>query len=186
VVGIGLTLAGVGLNAQKEFSPANRDRGKAAVEFRDKDVQIVAAYYYSQRNHNMRWLMIEAAMSTTAENVIARKAITLVTPEGVEVPLATQEQVAADVNQIQALLRNASTVGHDVASYFTQTDRIENMNLFTLPFGGVVHDSFVVDRDRVAVGRLFFAAPKTAWPPGTYALAVRHSKGRAELPIRLE
>ena len=60
------------------------------------------------------------------------------------------------------------------------------MRLFTLPFGPVVHDSFVVDRDRVAVGPLFFESPTGAWEDGTYALIVRHGEGTAELPIRLE
>jgi hypothetical protein len=60
------------------------------------------------------------------------------------------------------------------------------MNLFTLPFGPVVHDDFVVDAHRVAVGPLFFESPTGAWEDGTYALIVRHEKGTAQLPIHLE
>ena len=60
------------------------------------------------------------------------------------------------------------------------------MRLFRLPFGPVVHDEFIVDRDRVAVGPLFFEAPTGAWERGTYALIVRHEKGMAQLPINLE
>jgi hypothetical protein len=181
-----LTLGGAMLGAQTEFSSANRQRGRAAVEYRDKDIHIVAAYYYSQRNHESRWLMIETGVSTNEPTAIARDAIALRTPEGREIPLAGQRQVGEDVNRITALLQNASAVNHDVVSYFTQRDRVENMNLFTLPFGEVVHDDFVVDRHRVAVGRLFFAAPTGAWESGTYALVVRHSKGTAELPIALD
>ncbi len=185
-VALVLTLGGLELAAQKEFSPANRTRGRAAVEYRDTDIQAVAAYYYSQRHHDSRWLMIEAAVSTTHDAVIKRSDIVLVAPDGREIPLATQEQVGADVTRIQALLQNASTENHEVVSYFTQRDRIESMNLFTLPFGDVVHDSFVIDRDRVAVGRLFFASPTGAWERGTYALVIRHSKSAAEMPIHLE
>jgi hypothetical protein len=174
------------LAAQQEFSPANRQRGKAAVEYRDKDIQIVAAYYYSQRNHASRWLMLETAVSTTRPTAIARSAIVLRTPEGREIPLASQQQVGADVPRITALLQSATVVSHDVVSYFTQRERAESMNLFTLPFGEVVHDDFVVDRDRVAAGRLFFASPTGAWERGTYALVVRHSQGTAELPVHLE
>jgi hypothetical protein len=60
------------------------------------------------------------------------------------------------------------------------------MNLFTLPFGDVVHDSFVVDQNRVAAGRLFFESPTGAWTDGTYALIVHHDDGTAEVPIVLE
>ena len=184
--GAALALSLQAVAAQQEFSPANRQRGKAAVEYRDSDVHIVAAYYYSQRNHESHWLMIEAAMSTNDPETIARDAIALRTPEGREIPLASQRRVGEDVNRVRRLLQNASTVDHDVVSYFVQRDRADSMPLFTLPFGDVVHDRFVVDRDRVAAGRLFFESPTGAWEDGTYALIVRHADGTAELPIVLE
>jgi hypothetical protein len=174
------------LIAQQEFSPANRDVGRAAVEYSDADAHIVAAYYYSQRNHGSRWLMIEAGISTTELTTIERSAIALRTPQGREIPLASQRRIGEDVPRIQQLLQNATVVSHNVTSYFLQRDRIESMRLFTLPFGPVVHDSFVVDRHRVAAGPLFFESPTGAWEDGTYALIVRHSKMVAELPIHLE
>jgi hypothetical protein len=183
---VALALGGLDLAAQKEFSSANRSLGRAAVEYKDPHVQAVAAYYYSQRNHDSRWLMIEAALSTTAEQTFKRSDISLITPEGREVPLATQKMVGDDSNRISALLQNSRVLDHDVLSYFRQSDRTESMKLFTLPFGGVVHDSFVVDRDRVAAGRLFFASPTGAWARGTYALVIRHTRGAAEIPINLE
>lgn len=181
-----MALAPLTLAAQEEFSSANRNRGRAAVEYRDADAHIVAAYYYSQRNHESRWLMIEAGVSTRDSNTIERSAIALRTPDGREIQLATQRRVGEDTSRITQLLQNASTLGHNVASYFVERDRIEDMRFFTLPFGPVVHDSFVVDRHRVAVGPLFFESPTGAWERGTYALIVRHSKGTAELPIHLE
>src|SRR5688572_22292852 len=186
VYGAALALAVPTLAAQEEFSSANRNVGRAAVEYRDDDAHIVAAYYYSQRNHGSRWIMIEAGVSTDDTIVIERNAIALRTPQGREIPLATQRRVGEDVSRIEQLLQNAGVLSHNVASYFVQRDRIENMQLFTLPFGPVVHDSFVVDRHRVAVGPLFFESPTGAWEKGTYALVVRHSKGTAELPIHLE
>jgi hypothetical protein len=85
-----------------------------------------------------------------------------------------------------ALATLARVQSHDVVSYFNQRDRIEDMQLFRLPFGPVVHNEFVVDRDRLAVGPLFFESPTGAWERGTFALIVRHEKGTAELPIHLE
>jgi len=184
--GDALVLGAQSLGAQEEFSPANRERGRAAVEYKDADAHVVAAYYYSQRNHDSRWLMIEAGVSTTESIAIERSAIALRTPQGRVIPLATQRRVGEDVVRIEQLLQNATVLSHNVASYFVQRDRIESMRLFTLPFGPVVSDSFVVDRHRVAVGPLFFESPTGAWEKGTYALIVRHSKGTAELPIHLE
>jgi hypothetical protein len=181
-----LALAPLTLVAQQEFSSANRNVGRAAVQYSDADAHIVAAYYYSQRNHESRWLMIEAGVSTTELNTIDRSAIVLRTPQGRELPLASQRRIGEDVPRIKQLLQNARVLSHNVSSYFVQRDRIEDMSLFTLPFGPVVHDSFVVDRHRVAVGPLFFESPTGAWESGTYALIVRHSNKVAELPIHLE
>jgi len=172
--------------AQGEFSSANKQVGKAAVEYLDKSIHVVAAYYYSQQNHDSRWLLLETAISTTDDIVIHRKDISLVAPSGRQIPLATQQRIGEDVTRIEQLLQNASSVTHPVASYFAQRDRVEDMRLFRLPFGGVIHDEFVVDRDHVAVGRLFFESPTGAWDKGTYSLEVRHSKGTAKLPVRLE
>lgn len=172
--------------AQQEFSSNNRERGRAAVEYKDADIHVVAAYYHSQRNHDSRWLMIETAVSTNDLQTIERKAFALRAPDGREIPLATQREVGKDTTQIERLLQNGSAVRHNVLSYFTQRDQAEGMRLFRLPFGDVVHDSFVTDPHRVSVGTLFFRSPTGAWAEGTYALIVRHSKGAAELPIRLE
>ena len=172
--------------AQKEFSSANKQRGRAAVEYRDEAIHVLAAYYYSQHNHDSRWILIQAALSTSDDQIIRRDAIALRTPQGREIPLATQTRVGEQVKPIEQLLQNARVQSHDVASYFNQRDRIEDMQLFKLPFGPVVHNEFVVDRDRLAVGPLFFESPTGVWERGTFALIVRHEKGTAELPIHLE
>jgi hypothetical protein len=183
----GVTLAvATPATAQKEFSSANRKIGNAAVQYRDKMIHIVAAYYHSQRNHDSRWLLIESALSTTENSIIKRENIALRTPQGREIPLATQRRVGEDVKRVEQLLQNAKVQTHPVASYFNQRDRIEDMKMFRLPFGPIVHDEFVSDRDHVAVGPLFFESPTGAWEKGTYALIVRHPKGVAEMPITLE
>ena len=180
-----LTVMASAVSGQQEFSSANKSRGKAAVEYRDKNAHIVAAYYYSQLNHESRWIMIDAALSTSHDTIIRRDAISLRTPQGRVIPLATQRRIGEDVQRIEQLLQNAKVVRHDILSYFTE-GRFEDMQLFRLPFDPVVHNEFVVDRDRVAYGPFFFESPTGAWEDGTYALVINHGKGAAELPIRLE
>ena len=180
-----LAFAGSHVAAQQEFHSIKK-LGQAAVQFKDKATHVVAAYYYSQRNHDSRWLYIQAALSTTRETIIHRNEILLRTPQGREIPLATQTRIGEDVKKVEQLLQNASVQSHNVASYFPQQDSFEDMQMFRLPFGPVVHDEFIVDRDRVAVGPLFFESPTGAWEKGTYALVVRHKNGTAELPINLE
>jgi hypothetical protein len=174
------------LVGQQEFSSANKKRGKAVVEYRDKTAHVVAAYNYSQRNHDSRWIVIQAAMSTSKGSTIRRSDIALRTPAGREIPLATQTRIGEDVRKVEQLLQNASVQAHDVVAYFNQRDRPEDMQLFRLPFGPVVHNEFITDRDHVATGPLFFESPTGAWERGTYALIVRHENGNVEMPINLE
>ena len=182
-----LVLAGSHLSAQKEFSSAtNKKLGQAAVQFKDKAAHVVAAYYYSQRNHDSRWIVIQSALSTTKESIIHREDIVLRTPQGRDIPLATQTRVGEEVVKVEQLLQNANVQSHNVTAYFPQQDRFEDMQMFRLPFGPVVHNEFIVDRDRVAVGSLFFESPTGAWEKGTYTLVVKHKNGTAELPIILE
>jgi hypothetical protein len=180
-----LAVAGARAAAQAEF-PFTRTRGQAAIEFKDPHIHVVAAYYYSQRHHDSRWLLIEAAVSTEELTTIKRDAISLRRPDGREIPLATQTRVGEDVPRIRSLVQNATASRHAVASYFSQRDQIDPMKFFTLPFGGIVHNDFVVDRHRVVVGDLLFEAPTGLWEDGTYALVVRHERGQAQLPIELE
>jgi hypothetical protein len=172
------------LTAQED-SPV-RKLGKAVVEYRDKAIHIVVAYNYSQRNHSTSWLYLQAGLTTREDTKIRREDVSLRTPQRQTIALATQRQVGDDTKQVEQLLQNASSVSHDVPSYFRSHVYVEDMQLFRLPFGRIVHDEFIVDRDRLAVGPFFFESPTGSWENGTYALVVRHKSGVAELPIVLE
>jgi hypothetical protein len=194
-VGIRLTLIlAAGLMVWTAAAPAaQEDRffrhvkqvGRAAVEYWDAEIHVVAAYYYSQRNHDSRWLLVETAMSTTRNMTIDRRNITLVTPGGRAVALATQERFALDVNRAYAVLQNASVTRHDLLSYFSQRSGQEEMRLFALP-GDIVLTNFVTDVHHVAVGDLFFESPTGAWESGVYSLVIERDGARASLPIELE
>src|SRR5262245_61397744 len=94
---VALAFAGSTLSAQHESA---RKRGRAVVEFRDKAIHAVAAYNYSQRNHDQRWIVFQAALTTTSETVIHRDEIALRTPQGREIPLATQTRIGEDVKHV--------------------------------------------------------------------------------------
>ncbi len=186
---LALTMSGVA--APQDYSTTTqhespvKKRGKALVDFRDREAHVVVAYYYSQRNNDSRWLYFQSGVTTREDTVIHRDDITLRTPQGKVITLASQNRIADETDHIQQLLNNAKPVSHDIRSYFTLQNQFEDMQLFRLPFGPVIHNSFVVDRERVALGPLFFESPTGTWASGTYTLVVRHKNGSAELPIEL-
>ena len=184
-VALSLSLAGTA-QAQNELFPHTKDWGRAAIQYKDDDIHLVAAYYYSQRNHDSHWLLIEAAVSTEERMTIHRDSIRLITPDGVEVTLAAQQRFGRDIPRVRLIIQNATTTRHDVRSYFNRRGRSESFRFFSLPGGPVVFDDFVVDSFRVAGGDLFFESPTGAWEDGTYTLIIEHEGVRAAVPIELE
>ena len=182
---LNLTLAGTA-QAQDELFPNTKERGRAAIEYRDDAVQFVAAYYYSQRNHDSVWLLIEAGVTTDERMTVHRDAIRLITPDGEELALATQESFGQDIERIRLLIQNATPSRHGVRSYFNRRPQSESFRFFALPGRGTIADDFVVDRFRAAFGDLFFEAPTGAWEEGTYMLVLEHEGVRAAVPIELE
>jgi len=104
-----------GFRGQGHF-PNTDEVGRAAVEYRDDAMQVVAAYYYSQRSHDSLWLLIQAAVATEELITLPREAFQLVTPDGRPVPLATQRQFGRDPGRTRMLLQNATTTRHDKGS----------------------------------------------------------------------
>lgn len=182
---VGVALLAVAAAQEDELYPHTRERGRAAVEYDDDEIHIVAAYYYSQRQHDSPWLLIEAAVSAERVMEIHRDEIRLVLPDGRELPLATQRRFARDIRLTRLLVQNASVTRHGIGAYFKR-DQGSTMRFFALPFQGIVHDFFVVDKWRMAWGDLFFVSPTGVWDPGAYSLVIQHDDVRAELPIRLE
>ena len=47
----------------RELFPNTKDLGHAVVEYEDDAIKVVAAYKYSQQNHDSRWLLIEIGVA---------------------------------------------------------------------------------------------------------------------------
>jgi len=181
-----VTAFGAAALAQEDDYFANTKRlGRAAVEYRDPDIHAVAAYYYSQYNHDTRWLLVQAALTTSSNLVIHRDDIRLVTPSGREIALPTQARVLRGVGQIRPVVLGASASRHDVLSYFNERDRPEPLRLFSLS-SDAVDTNFVSIRHHVTYGDLFFESPTGLWEDGTHSLVIERDGVRAVLPIELE
>ncbi len=170
----------------RELFPNTEDRGRAAVEYDDDTLQVVAAYYHSQRNHDSRWLLVEAAITSSDNMTIERGDIHLVRPDGRVVHLTSQRTFAQDHQRIRLLVQAARTSRHGIGAYIVR-HRGRQFRFFVLPFDGIADKLFDTDQHRVAWGDLFFASPTGSWEPGTYSLVVDGGdERRATLPIDLE
>ena len=162
-----------------------RQHGRAIDEYRSPDVTAVAAYEYSQRNHDGAWVLIQFAVVTKERIAFHRDQFSLVRPDERRVPLATQQMFIDDQPVLTRLLQNAAIWRRPLDSYF-RTRPQPTIRFFSTPGRAIVHDSAVSNQDEVAAGDLFFKSPDGKWDPGTHRLVLNHEKAKAELPIRLE
>jgi hypothetical protein len=168
----------------KEFAHVHT-LGRALSEFRDDRIQIVAAYYYSQGNHDLPWLLIELGALAPQAAEMNREQIELITPRGRVVPLATQARWAEDSTRNARLLQQATTSRHQLVNYFQAGDQTY-LRFFTQPpNGGLVQDRVHLMPLELALGDLLFESPTRLWEKGTYALIVRYGGAEAMLPIEL-
>lgn len=170
----------------KEFANVKKI-GRALSEYQDKDIQVVAAYYYSQQNHNSAWLLIELGVQAWKAHKLERQNIELITPTGRVVPLATQERWGSQTERNVLLLQQVEPTRHQVGTYFKPTNGVENLRFFTAPAGtGTVLDFAQLRPETLVMGDLVFEAPTRLWDKGTHALVVRYSGGEVMLPIELQ
>ena len=185
-----LFIAGAGPHAQQdsvELFPNTAVYGRAAIEYQDDDLHVVAIYYYSQWNHDSKWIRIRCALSAERNIRIDREDIHLLTPGGGRVPLATQRAWSQDRGQIQMLIQQAQPLYHPILSYFNRQSG-PSFNFFTSPGGTVSTDFIDANWSYRSSGDLYFASPAGAWEDGTYSLVfeVTEKGARAVLPIILE
>jgi hypothetical protein len=169
----------------KEFEHV-RTLGRALSEFRDDRIQVAAAYYYSQFNHDSPWLLIELGALGQQATEINRNQIELITPGGRAVRLATQARWAQDSRRNALLLQQATTSRHPVGSYFRPVNGRSRLRFFTHPrSGGTVLDTVYLAPNELVLGDLLFESPTRLWDEGTYALVIRYDGAEAVLPIEL-
>jgi hypothetical protein len=172
--------------AQEQVFPNTKQRGRATIEYKDDKLQIVASYEYSQRHHNLRWVLIDVAAWTDRRMILDRDNIGLVTPSGSRVMVAAQRRFLEDSPQVSFVRQNAEIWRRQLNGYLSPRAPREPLKFFALPGEGIVADTALLDKDRVTRGDLYFEMPLGEWEPGAYALVVDHPYVRASLPITLD
>ena len=182
--------APLGAQTSQVAFPNTTDLGRAMVRYKDNAIQVVAAYNYSQRKHDFRWLQIEIGVATQDYMRIHRDDITLVTPDDRVIPVASQRAFSQDLEPVRLLGQEAAVVQHlyqRIGSYFSGRQGKRFRWFIETALEGTVPNTFDVDFHRVTYGDLYFASPTGTWPEGTYSLVVQGTgETRAVLPIHLD
>ncbi len=188
VLAVVVLWVGIRAVAQEPRSfPHTKPRGRATIEYRDDVIQVVASYDYSQRNHALRWVLIDLALWTTSRRMILeRDNLTLQTPSGSRMMLAAQRRFLEDSSQVAYVRQNAAIWRRQLNTYLSPSARLERLQFLALPGEGLAVDTALLDNDRVTIGEVFFEMPSGEWETGTYALVLNHPLAHARLPVTLE
>jgi hypothetical protein len=185
-----IALATCGLAAQKEWSfPHTRPNGRATPEYDHNHLHVVVNYDYAQRNHKAKWLLLDLAIASRQSFILHSKDITLLTPDGRQLPVPRQEELLEDSAGITLVLQNARIWRRGLTSYFSQRNGgvpNEQIRFQAFPPGSTVSNEVTVDGDHVTVGQLLFKTPQGSWDAGICRLEVNTDAGLAALPINLE
>jgi hypothetical protein len=165
--------------------PGVKKLGNAIVEYRDKQIHAIAAYEYSNRKHDGPWLMLDVAIVTNERLSFGRTDFSLVTPDGLPIPVATQRQFIDDAQQVRSVRQNARIWNRDLSGYFVEPQTTK-FQFVALPGDGVVTDSLVTWEHGITFVTLFFNSPEGHWNSGKYSLVADNGRARALLPIELK
>jgi hypothetical protein len=186
VLALGVGILAVAFPRAQEQAFRNAKRlGKAIAQYRDKELQILVAYEYSQSHHSTPWLLIDFGGRSERRLVLDREHFKLVSATGEWFPVASQRHFLDAGNDIVSIRQNAAIWRRDLGTYLGATQQRELLKFFALPGEGVVITGALLDKDRNTFGELYFETPSGRWESGEYALLIEHPRAQIKLPISL-
>jgi hypothetical protein len=158
--------------------------GSAVVRYRGPEVEMVLGYRFAAANLGEDWLILDLAVTgATGEAVeIDRADISLRTPGGDVIPLATQEEFGKEFRRLEPTIRRSAVAG-DPLDYWAGRMPCDTQ-LFTAPGEGVAFDSLTVNDRRICYGKIFFLLPAGV-QAGAYVLVVDLPETTIRVPFKL-
>jgi len=149
---------------------------------------VTLGYRTANRSIGEDWMLLEMGVTLqkgAPEQKLMRDDLTLTTPEGKIIPLASQKEF--NNTDLRALDRRASMV-RDPINYFPVSANLPcTMNFFadpTVPGRTLAFDEVGLSFKRACVGRIYFHVPGGI-TPGQYWLNVRFENGVIQVPFRI-
>jgi len=147
---------------------------------------VILGYQASNRSIGEEWMLLEVGMTVfdnTPDYTLKREAISLETPDGKTIPLATvSEQREGNPQAIQQRAR----VQRDSINYFPPRASRPCAILFFPELGSrtLPYDTVDLTNDRACLGRLYFKIPGGI-AYGQHWLNVKHEKTTVRVPFRI-
>lgn len=185
---IGLVMAAVvgfvGCSSATPTEDPGIDRvGKYIVMNKGSQAEVAIGYRYAQQSLGADWLLLEVAATSPPKQtaVMKREKISVKTPSGETVLLATQREFNEAYGTLQSMLQAASVV-RDPMDYWPPRKDFCEIRFFREPGTAVSFDEVSINDFRACEGRFLFNIPGGV-QAGRYVLVMDLDKSTVEIPI---
>ena len=174
----------VGCSSTTKTEDPGIDRvGKYVVMNKGSQSEVAVGYRYAQQSLGSEWLVLEVAATSPPKQtaVMRREKISVTTPGGESVLLATQREFNEAYGTLQSML-SAADVVRDPMDYWPPRKSMCAIRFFVEPGTGVSFDEVTVNDFRSCQGRFLFNIPGGV-QAGRYVLTMDLDKSKVEIPV---
>lgn len=149
------------------------------------EAEVAIGYRHAENNLGSGWLLLEVAVTSPPGQTatIERGDVSLRTPGGATVPLATQSEFGAAFSELRPFI-TAANVARDPMDYWPPRKQQCAIRFFVAPGEGVAFDEVTVNDFRACQGRFFFRVPGGV-QAGRYVLAIDLEESEIRIPFTL-
>jgi hypothetical protein len=157
--------------------------GATALVYKGPQVNVALSYRFAKLNPEGHWLLLDTVMTAADQPLeLWRTSITLRTPSGDVVPLATEAEFSRAYPNLAPAIARAN-INREPMGYLIPR-RYRPMRLFAQRGFGLVYPSVWLDQWHDAFGRLFFQLPNSVHK-GQYELLIKLSKSEVVIPFTI-
>jgi hypothetical protein len=156
--------------------------GATAIVYKGPQIDAALSYRFAKLNPSGNWLLLDTAMTATASVELQRTAISVRTPDGEVVPLASPEAFNNGYHELNATIARAN-VAREPLGYLIPR-RARRMGFFAERRLGLMFPSAWLDEWHISYGRLFFQLPDGV-QRGNYELLINLKEGQVAIPFTI-
>jgi hypothetical protein len=159
-----------------------RQVGATAIVYKGPQVDVALSYRFAKLNASGNWLLLDTAMTATAPVELPRTAISVRTPDGEVVPLASPEAFNNGYRELNATIARANVTREPMG--YLIPHRYRRLEFFPERRLGLMFPSAWLDEWHTTYGRLFFQLPDGV-QKGNYELLINLKEGQVAIPFTI-
>jgi len=155
--------------------------GATAIVYKGPQVNLALSYRFAKNNPDANWLFLDTVMTATSDPLeIPRSAISVRTPSGDIVPLATEKEFNVAYPELASSIMRANAFREPMG--YLLPHRPRQMRLFSVAGRHLAFDTVWLDLWHNDYGRLYFQVPGGVHK-GRYELLITLPESRVVIPF---